>query len=274
MYNTTLKRQLIGPRDNPYYRDSMVVDKAQPYSISPKTYLWDCSVIRRECLDGHLAVNETMGQNQSSNKAHLGSGQEPSPGEGWTRTGLELKPRLDAHPVGVMPAVPCKQWWWGKREPKDRVVRGTIRVTGTRVEVGVEKDRKVPWSRPRTVSTFGDGISNVWVGGVRGGWNWRIAAVVEWGVTTTVWKWKGVELGSVGLYCDTNSTVCIQQKDLGASCSADKECSSYNCLPDQTCGETPSNPRHLPIWVYVVIGVGIFGGMIATLVVLFIFHGR
>ncbi|KAH9039576.1 hypothetical protein EDB85DRAFT_2072419 [Lactarius pseudohatsudake] len=66
----------------------------------------------------------------------------------------------------------------------------------------------------------------------------------------------------VGLYCDTNSTDCIQQKDLGASCSADKECSSYNCLPDQTCGEIPSNPHHLPL------------GMIATLVVLFIFHGR
>ncbi|KAI9442362.1 hypothetical protein H4582DRAFT_1276672 [Lactarius indigo] len=78
----------------------------------------------------------------------------------------------------------------------------------------------------------------------------------------------------VGLYCDTNSTVCIQQKALGASCSADKECSSYNCLPDQTCGETPSNPRHLPMWVYIIIGVGIFGGMIATLIVLFIFHGR
>jgi hypothetical protein len=78
----------------------------------------------------------------------------------------------------------------------------------------------------------------------------------------------------IGLYCDTNSTVCIQQRALGASCNADKECTSYNCLPNQTCGDAPSNPHHLPKWVYVIIGIGIFGGMIATLVVLFIVHSR
>ncbi len=72
----------------------------------------------------------------------------------------------------------------------------------------------------------------------------------------------------VGLYCDTNSTVCIQQKAFAASCSADKECSSYNCLPDQTCGGSPSNPRHFPMWVYIIIGVGIFGGEHDSLFVL------
>lgn len=53
----------------------------------------------------------------------------------------------------------------------------------------------------------------------------------------------------------------------------------------------PSDPRHFPKWVYVIIGIGIFGGehkypasyivahnvslgMIATLVFLFIVHGR
>ncbi|KAI0000395.1 hypothetical protein BJV77DRAFT_973648 [Russula vinacea] len=70
----------------------------------------------------------------------------------------------------------------------------------------------------------------------------------------------------IGLYCDTNSTTCIQQKALGASCSADKECTSFNCLP--------SRPRHLSIWIYLVIGVGIFGGMIGTLYLLFSIHGR
>jgi hypothetical protein len=78
----------------------------------------------------------------------------------------------------------------------------------------------------------------------------------------------------VGLYCDTNTTVCIQQKALDASCNADKECTSFNCLPTQTCGESPSSPRHLSTWVYIVIGIGIFGGMIATLIFLFIVHGR
>ena len=64
----------------------------------------------------------------------------------------------------------------------------------------------------------------------------------------------------VGLYCDTNTTVCIQEKAFGAGCNADKECSSYNCLPNQTCGESPANPRHFAVWVYAVIGIGIFGG--------------
>ncbi|KAI0256136.1 hypothetical protein BJV78DRAFT_1097382, partial [Lactifluus subvellereus] len=78
----------------------------------------------------------------------------------------------------------------------------------------------------------------------------------------------------IGLYCDTNSTVCMNQKAVGASCSADKECSSYNCLPTRVCGLSPSSPRHFPTWVYVTIGGGIFGGMIVTLVILFIVHGR
>ncbi|KAI0305567.1 hypothetical protein B0F90DRAFT_1699104 [Multifurca ochricompacta] len=78
----------------------------------------------------------------------------------------------------------------------------------------------------------------------------------------------------VGLYCDTNSTICIQQKSVGGSCSADKECSSYNCLPTRVCGTSPSDPRHFPVWVYAIIGIGIFGGMIATLVLLFFVHGR
>lgn len=78
----------------------------------------------------------------------------------------------------------------------------------------------------------------------------------------------------IGLYCDTNSTTCNQQKALGASCSADKECSSFNCLPSRVCGIGPSKPRHFATWVYLVICVGIFGGMIGTLFILFGIHGR
>ena len=98
----------------------------------------------------------------------------------------------------------------------------------------------------------------------------------------------------IGLYCDTNSTTCIQQRDVGASCGADKECVSFNCLPNQVCGVSPSNPRHFATWVYAIIGIGIFGGkswpvhfssvphnthnvilgMIGTLVVLFFVHRR
>ncbi|KAI0051223.1 hypothetical protein FA95DRAFT_354626 [Auriscalpium vulgare] len=78
----------------------------------------------------------------------------------------------------------------------------------------------------------------------------------------------------VGLYCDTNSKTCIQQKDFGTSCDADKECLTFNCEPSQTCGKALAEPRHLATWVYVVIAVGIFGGMIGTLIILFFVHGR
>src|SRR6266404_983183 len=64
----------------------------------------------------------------------------------------------------------------------------------------------------------------------------------------------------VGLYCDTKTTVCVQQQAFGTSCFADKECSSYNCMSNQTCGLSPSEPRHFPQWIYAVIGIGIFGG--------------
>ena len=64
----------------------------------------------------------------------------------------------------------------------------------------------------------------------------------------------------IGLYCDTNSTICNQQKAVGASCSADKECVSYNCLPSKVCGGGADKPRHLSVGVYMVCGIGIFGG--------------
>ncbi|KAA1472958.1 hypothetical protein DENSPDRAFT_839361 [Dentipellis sp. KUC8613] len=78
----------------------------------------------------------------------------------------------------------------------------------------------------------------------------------------------------IGNYCDSQQRVCIQQKDVGASCGADKECSTYNCLPDNTCGTAVEDPRDVKTWVYIVVGVGIFGGMFATLVIFFFLHGR
>jgi len=64
----------------------------------------------------------------------------------------------------------------------------------------------------------------------------------------------------IGLYCDTNTTTCIQQRSVGGSCAADKECTTFNCLPNQVCGASPSSPRQFPTWVYIIIGTGIFGG--------------
>jgi len=78
----------------------------------------------------------------------------------------------------------------------------------------------------------------------------------------------------VGLYCDTNQKVCIQRRAVGATCDADKECLSYNCGTGGTCSEDVREPNHLPIWVYVIVGIGIFGGMFGTLFGLFFFHGK
>jgi len=78
----------------------------------------------------------------------------------------------------------------------------------------------------------------------------------------------------IGLYCDAAQRVCIQRKDLGTQCDADKECLSYNCGAGGTCDRDVSEPNKLPIWVYVIVGISIFGGMFATLFGLFFLHGK
>jgi len=76
------------------------------------------------------------------------------------------------------------------------------------------------------------------------------------------------------LYCDTTQKVCIAAKDVGVTCQADKECLSYNCSADGVCGTDVTEPRHLAIWVYIVVGIGIFGGMFATLIGMFFLHSK
>ncbi|KAJ7262266.1 hypothetical protein B0H12DRAFT_1105041 [Mycena haematopus] len=78
----------------------------------------------------------------------------------------------------------------------------------------------------------------------------------------------------VGLYCDSASKQCLQEKAFGATCTADKECSSWNCLASGTCGVDTSLPKHVGTWVYVVVAIGIFGGIFGTLFGLFILHRR
>lgn len=78
----------------------------------------------------------------------------------------------------------------------------------------------------------------------------------------------------IGLYCDSQSLVCIQTKQLGETCDADKECLSFNCLSKGVCGAGADSPNHFGIWVYTMVGVGIFGGMFATLITLFLIHRR
>ncbi|KAI0633879.1 hypothetical protein C8Q77DRAFT_1057078 [Trametes polyzona] len=78
----------------------------------------------------------------------------------------------------------------------------------------------------------------------------------------------------VGLYCDAQQLVCVQGKQVGEQCDADKECLTYNCLASGTCGERADTPREVGKWVYVVVGICIFGGMVGTLVGLYFIHRK
>ena len=78
----------------------------------------------------------------------------------------------------------------------------------------------------------------------------------------------------MGLYCDSQQLVCVQTKAIGEQCDADKECSTYNCLANGTCGKTTDTPTQVKKWVYVVVAVCILGGMVGTLVALYFFHKK
>ncbi|KAL1679470.1 hypothetical protein EV122DRAFT_210057 [Schizophyllum commune] len=78
----------------------------------------------------------------------------------------------------------------------------------------------------------------------------------------------------VGSYCDSQQLKCLSTKDVGESCTADKECESYNCLADGKCGEPPSALRKLPSWVYIVIGGGTLAITVGILVGLFMLHRK
>jgi len=78
----------------------------------------------------------------------------------------------------------------------------------------------------------------------------------------------------LGLYCDAAQKVCLKEKALGESCTADKECESWNCLVSGVCGKPAAEPHHLGIYVYILVAVGIFGGMAGTLIGLFFLHRK
>ena len=84
---------------------------------------------------------------------------------------------------------------------------------------------------------------------------------------------------ALGLYCDSKSTVCMKMKELDETCDADKECvllcfhedfvsdedetlrcTTFNCMASGVCGVSADTPKHVPVWVYVVVGICIFGG--------------
>ncbi|KIK67102.1 hypothetical protein GYMLUDRAFT_850632 [Collybiopsis luxurians FD-317 M1] len=78
----------------------------------------------------------------------------------------------------------------------------------------------------------------------------------------------------VGLYCDAQTLKCFQEKNLGEACDADKECSTWNCLASGVCGADQALVHQVGAWVYVVVSIGIIGGMFGTLIGLFILHRK
>ncbi|CAE6517777.1 unnamed protein product [Rhizoctonia solani] len=77
-----------------------------------------------------------------------------------------------------------------------------------------------------------------------------------------------------GLYCDAAQKICIATQDYGSSCTADKECTSGNCLDNLTCGFSTDAPRKLAVWIYVVVAIAIVGGMLLTVGTLFMIHRK
>ncbi|KAF7965807.1 hypothetical protein HWV62_22854 [Athelia sp. TMB] len=77
-----------------------------------------------------------------------------------------------------------------------------------------------------------------------------------------------------GFYCDSSQLVCVKTNLEGQSCGSDKECATFNCLESGVCGKGPQEPNHVAIYVYILVALGILGGMLATFVTLFIFHRR
>ncbi|KAH9485356.1 hypothetical protein JR316_0002264 [Psilocybe cubensis] len=78
----------------------------------------------------------------------------------------------------------------------------------------------------------------------------------------------------LGLYCDSSSLVCMNNKLLGESCEADKECDSWNCLSSGVCGVTAATPHHFGVYVYILVALGIIGGMSGTLTGLYFAHRK
>ncbi|KAK8849788.1 hypothetical protein IAR55_005124 [Kwoniella newhampshirensis] len=71
-----------------------------------------------------------------------------------------------------------------------------------------------------------------------------------------------------GLYCDATELRCMKNKAIGATCSGNKECLSYNCEADGRCGKAADAVIHPPAWQYVLIGLGIvvlIGGVMTGL---------
>ncbi|EFI28116.1 hypothetical protein CC1G_14143 [Coprinopsis cinerea okayama7 len=77
-----------------------------------------------------------------------------------------------------------------------------------------------------------------------------------------------------GFYCDGPTRKCLANKLEGDKCEADKECDSMNCLSSGVCGVPAATPHKFGIWAYVLVAIGILGGMGGTLTGLYLAHRK
>ncbi|KAK1923443.1 hypothetical protein DB88DRAFT_491269 [Papiliotrema laurentii] len=77
-----------------------------------------------------------------------------------------------------------------------------------------------------------------------------------------------------GLYCDAPTLQCIRQNEVGAACTAHKECISYNCESNGKCGRAADEPIHPPAYSYVLVGLGIVILIVGVMVSLWLFHRK
>lgn len=77
-----------------------------------------------------------------------------------------------------------------------------------------------------------------------------------------------------GFYCDGGSSLCVPKKHRHDTCTGNKECFSYNCQADGTCGKAADEPLKPKPWVYVVIGLAIVLLIVGIMVGLWFLHRR
>ena len=89
-------------------------------------------------------------------------------------------------------------------------------------------------------------------------------------------------------FCNAATSVCRAKKNIGETCSADKECRSYHCAddseqnPDQLydqdqngkCAQPPNIPTRPNAWVYVVVALGVVIGGVGLCLGLFLIHSK
>ncbi|KAL1412561.1 hypothetical protein Q8F55_000308 [Vanrija albida] len=77
-----------------------------------------------------------------------------------------------------------------------------------------------------------------------------------------------------GYYCDGSTNQCMKGKNRHQACSGNKECISYNCQPNGTCGKAADEPLHTPAWVYAIVGIAIVALIVGVMTGLWFLHRR